>query len=56
MVPVEFLNSIAKEFTIEEDRLKMAEIVLYPGSAPMLKLTIELSAQQAKALHWIKEA
>mgnify|MGYP001481480031 CR=1 FL=1 len=55
MVPVEFLHSIAKEFTIEEGRLKMAKIIIYPGSAPMIELTVELNAQQAKALHFIKE-
>ena len=55
MIPVEFFNAIAKEFNCDPEHLKMARVVVYPGSAPMLELTIELNAQQAKALHFIKE-
>ena len=55
MVAVEFYEDIAKEFKLDPERLKMAKLSLYPGSTPLLELTIELNAQQAKALHWIKE-
>ena len=55
VIPTEFYNAVAKEFNCDPEHLKMAKVVVYPGSAPMLELTIELNAQQAKALHWIRE-
>ena len=55
MIPVEFFNAIAKEFSCDPEHLKMAKVVVYPGCAPMLELTIELNTKQAKALHWIME-
>ena len=56
MIPTEFFECIAKEFNCDPEHLKMTKVVVYPGCAPMLELTIELNAQQAKALHFIKEA
>lgn len=55
MVPVKLYNEIAKEFGINVEHLKMAQLTFYPGSTPMLQLTIELDARQVNALHWIKE-
>ena len=55
MIPLKFYNEIAKEFNVEPEHLKMVELVLYPGSAPLFKLTVELNAQQTNALHWIVE-
>ena len=55
MIPTEFFNALAKEFKCDPERLKLAEVIVYPGCAPILKLHIELNAQQALALHWINE-
>ena len=55
MIPLKFYNEIAKEFHVEPEHLKMVELVLYPGSAPLFKLTVEMNARQAYAMHWINE-
>ena len=55
VVPVEFWKDVLGEFRCEKDRVKLAELILYPGAAPILKLHIELNEQQTKALHWIME-
>jgi hypothetical protein len=56
MIPADFYNAIAKEFHVDPERLVSAAIALDKYSAPELTLTIIMNEQQAKALHFIKEA
>lgn len=51
-----FYNAIAKEFGVDPEKIKNAMISLKPNTTPTIMLTIELTASQTNALHWIDEA
>lgn len=55
MLNEEFRHAIAKEFGIDPDNLKQVSIMLGTMTAPKVMLTVQLTASQVKALHWIDE-
>jgi hypothetical protein len=56
MLNEEFRTAIAKEFAIDPDNLKKVDIQLAAFTAPRVIMTVQLTPEQVKALHWIKES
>jgi len=56
MLNEEFRHALAKEFTIDPDNLKKIDIQIAAMTAPRVVLTVQLTPEQVKALHWIKES